>query len=318
VAFAAHRGGWRIALGWLALAVVVAGLAWLGSARPGHLWRRVSWIVGAVGWATAIAAAPQLMAEEGGGWIAPAVLLIAAQRAAASAVGRRPPHALLGPPSREVRGTLSLRSVVAAGDDGLPKTIPFDLELRAGQSLAVLCASSEDAWVLARVLSGRSAPIAGQLFFDGGAVAGTDRLVAVVAPGEPFLEGDLELNLAALCQEFPDRETVVATVDACDLEEIADTLGDRPLTADGEPLSTLHRLQLAAARVIPSSYRLVVVVDPMPWANPVRGEIWRSAVVRASLGRTAIWLTPDRQLAARADRALAFRSGGLRDVDLTT
>ena len=51
------------------------------------------------------------------------------------------------------------------------------------------------------------------------------------------------------------------------------------------------------ARVIPSSYHLLVVVDPMPWVNAVRGELWRSAVVRASVGRLAIRPTSDRDLA---------------------
>jgi hypothetical protein len=35
--------------------------------------------------------------------------------------------------------------------------------------------------------------------------------------------------------------------------------------------------------------------------------------VRASIGRTAVWLTADRDLASRADQVLAFRHGGLRD-----
>jgi ABC-type multidrug transport system fused ATPase/permease subunit len=311
-------GGWRVTFGWLALAVLVAGLAWLAASSPGRAWRQASWIVAVVGWAAAIAAAPELMAG-GGGWIAPAVLLVAARTTgAASAVERGTPDAVLAPPSRQVRGTLSLRSLVAAGADGLPKTIPLDLELRAGQSLAVLCPTTEDAWVLAKALSGRVAPAAGELSVDGSAVASADRVVAVVGLGEPFLPGDLELNLAALCDEFPDRETVVATIDACALEEALDSLGDLALDADGSPLSAFQRLLVAAARVIPSGYRLVVVVDPMPWVNPVNAEIWRSAVVRASLGRTAIWLTSDRELATRADRLLAFRSGGLRDVDLTT
>ena len=57
---------------------------------------------------------------------------------------------------------------------------------------------------------------------------------------------------------------------------------------------------------------MVVVVDPMPWVNAVRGELWRSAVVRASVGRTAIWLTPDRDLAARASHVVEYRQGALR------
>ena len=60
---------------------------------------------------------------------------------------------------------------------------------------------------------------------------------------------------------------------------------------------------------------LLVVVDPMPWVNAVRAEQWRSAVVRASVGRTAVWLTADRDLASRAGQVLEFRQGSLRQAD---
>jgi hypothetical protein len=67
--------------------------------------------------------------------------------------------------------------------------------------------------------------------------------------------------------------------------------------------------------VIPSAYRVLVVVDPMPWVNAVRGEIWRKAVVRASVGRTSIWITADRHLAEHADRVMEYRGGALRWVE---
>jgi hypothetical protein len=93
-------------------------------------------------------------------------------------------------------------------------------------------------------------------------------------------------------------------------------LGEAVITADGAPLEPVHRLLLLAARVIPSHYRIVVVVDPMPWVNAVVGQRWRSAVVRASVGRTAVWITPDRELASRADRVVQFRENALRTIDL--
>jgi hypothetical protein len=53
----------------------------------------------------------------------------------------------------------------------------------------------------------------------------------------------------------------------------------------------------------------------MPWVNPVRGELWRAAVVRASVGRTSIWITPDRELAERATQRMVLRNGALRQVE---
>jgi hypothetical protein len=59
---------------------------------------------------------------------------------------------------------------------------------------------------------------------------------------------------------------------------------------------------------------VVVVVDPTPWVNPVRAEIWRHALVRASVGRTALWVTADRTLARAADRAVELRHGTLQPM----
>jgi ABC-type multidrug transport system fused ATPase/permease subunit len=111
---------------------------------------------------------------------------------------------------------------------------------------------------------------------------------------------------------------MMAVKEACALDEVAAALGDAMIATDGAPLETVHRLLLLAARVIPSHYRVVVVVDPMPWVNAVTGQRWRSAVVRASVGRTAVWITSDRELASRADRVVQFRGSALRSVDLPT
>ena len=83
----------------------------------------------AVGWGGVVfALSPQLVAFDHGGWLAPAVLLYAAQRLARSGANAAE-STLPGTPSREVRGTLSLNSVVVAGPDSLPRSIPLELEL---------------------------------------------------------------------------------------------------------------------------------------------------------------------------------------------
>jgi ABC-type transport system involved in cytochrome bd biosynthesis fused ATPase/permease subunit len=193
--------------------------------------------------------------------------------------------------------------------------VPINLDLRAGESLAILCDSPEDAADLADVLTARRSPRAGEVMIDGAPFEAGDSLTAVVAPGEEFIPGDLATNLAALADHPLVRSEVTAIREACSLNEVIEALGDRSLEDDGSPLTPYHRLLVLVARVIPSSYHLVVVVDPMPWVNAVRGEVWRSAVVRASVGRTAIWLTPDRDLAGRANQVVEYRQGALRRAD---
>jgi len=304
--------GWVVALGWLVLAFVVGVIGWL---VPRPAWGRPDAADFAIvlGWATALAARPQLVDLEHGGWLAPLLMMVAARRLSGSVVPARSPVCREpGPPTRDVRGTLSLRGVVAADPEGLVRTVPIDLEMRAGDSLAVLCDTGSDRRVLAEVLSGRRSPADGEVIVDGVPMGPADRLVAVVAPGERFVPGGVALNVGALSIDELDGGVLKAVSEACGLSEVADTLGDGSITVDGGPLDVYHRLLLLAARVIPSGYRMLVVVDPMPWVNAVRGEIWRSAVVRASVGRTSIWITGDRDLASRATQVMEFRQGALR------
>lgn len=307
------HGGSDVGLGWLLLAALVAAAARYRPRRDGSRPDAADFLaVG--GWGVVFVLAPRLVEPAHGGWLAPALLLYAAQRAARSGTEGDEPGSPAAP-SREVRGTLGLDEVVIGDADRLPHSVPLDLELRAGDSLAVLCDAPADAGLLADVLSGRRAPISGQITIDGSPLQLGDRVVAVVAQGETFRAGDLNRNLGALSDEPLDRGTLAALREACSLTEVAEALGDRTLAADGEPLLPYHRMLVLAARVIPSSYRLVVVVDPMPWVNAVRGEIWRTAVVRLSVGRTSIWITPDRNLAERATYVMEYRQGALRRID---
>jgi hypothetical protein len=312
VAFLLLRGGWELALGWMLLASLVAAVARALPRRDGIRPDAADYLaIG--GWGVVFALAPRLITFENGGWLAPALLILAAQRIARIPIDRTSPERP-GPPSREVRGTLSLSDVVVSGTDALPRSVPVNLELRAGDSLAILCDSPEEAAILAGVLTARRAPHSGEIMIDGSPLEVECRLAAVVAPGEAFIPGDLVTNLSALTDRPLERGAVAAIHEACSLNEVAEALGDRSIDGDGNPLTPFHRLLVLVARVIPSSYRVVVVLDPMPWVNAVRGELWRAAVVRASVGRTAIWLTPDRDLASRASFVVEYREGALRTV----
>jgi hypothetical protein len=312
LAFLLMRGGWEIAAGWLLLAGLVAVVASALPRRDGGRPDAADFLA-LGGWAMAFVLAPRMVDQDHGGWLAPALLILAVERLVRTRhLGRtaRSP----APPSLQIRGTLSLDDVVVAGRDRLPRSVPLELELRAGDSLGILCDSPADAALFAELLCGRAKPASGEVMVDGLPLESAGPVVAVVASGEEFVAGDLETNLAALGTESLGRDVVAALHDACSLGEVVDELGDRMLERDGSPLPTFHRFLVLAARVIPSSFRIVVVVDPMPWVNAVRGELWRAAVVRASVGRTAVWLTPDRELVHRATHVMEYRQGSLRPL----
>jgi predicted ABC-type transport system involved in lysophospholipase L1 biosynthesis ATPase subunit len=313
IVFLLLRGGWELTLGWLLLALLVGAVARALPRRDGIRPDAADYLAFG-GWGVVFALAPRLVSFENGGWLAPALLILAAQRIARIPADNFSPDRP-GPPTRDVRGTLSLHDVVVSGADSLPRSVPIDLELRAGDSLAVLCDSPDEAAVLADVLTARRAPLSGEVMIDGSPLEVGEHLAAVVAPGETLIPGDLVTNLSALSDRPLERGAVAAIREACSLNEVVEALGDRILDGDGNPLTPFHRLLVLIARVIPSSYRVVVVVDPMPWVNAVRGELWRTAVVRASVGRTAIWLTPDRELASRAHQVVEYRHGAIRPID---
>lgn len=313
VAVGVALGAWLPAAGWLAAVVVAAGcrVAWRSrSARPDA----VDALAASV-WAVPFVLRPELLGSHGAGAVAAAVAMVGAVAAATSWGGTATEWAPSPmPPTREVRGTVVLRGAVLTDAAGLPVTVPLELEIRAGESIAILHDDDRQAEALAAGLAGRRRPQAGEVSIDGAPPAPGDRLVAVVGRGEALVAGDVGTNLAALCDGAPSAGTLAAVHEACSLADVEEALGGRRVAADGAPLSALHRCLVLAARVVPSDYRVVVVVDPLPWVNAVRAEQWRSAVVRASLGRSAVWLTADRQLAERADRVLELRHGGLRAV----
>ncbi|MEJ2189138.1 MAG: hypothetical protein P8Y93_06915 [Acidobacteriota bacterium] len=227
VVFLALRAPWEVAVGWVLLALVVAGVA---RTLPRHDGGRpdAADVLALGGWGAVFAVTPRLVAVGQGGWLAPALLLFGVLRLVRGGEPQRSAPAPV-PPSRDVRGTLSLDGVVVAGAEGLPASVPIDLELRAGDSLAILCDASGEAAGLAETLCGRRAPLSGEITLDGGPFAAGERSVGVVAPGELFLSRSLQANLGALTLEAPDRGTLTAVHDACSLAEVAAALGDRPL-----------------------------------------------------------------------------------------
>ncbi len=313
-AFLVLWGGWQAGAGWSVLALAVGLFSWRtalrGAARPD-----AGDLVLLLSWGLAFVLMPGGPAIHPGGWLAPLLLLLAVRRLVDAAVveaGSRGP--VPAPPGREITGALELEGVVIRGDDDLARSIPLDLVLEPGQSVAILCDSGVEGELLAETFAGRRPPLQGRVLVDGEPAAGGVP-VAVVGPGERFLPATVDENLGALVDGGLSEAARAAVEEACALDEVRREAGGRTLAVDGSPLSTFHRLLLLAARVIPSHYRLLVVLDPEPWVNRVRAELWRSAVVRASVGRTAVWVTPDRELASRAERVLEWRHGRFVELE---
>ncbi len=313
--FIGVASGWKVLGAWIVLGAVIAAAAF-GLGRRTRPRPDVADVLMMVGWGGAFAVFPLALSQATGGWVAPLVLLLAARRLGTLAVlGRGARSDPPIPAAGENHGDIFIEGAVLAGRDRLRASLPLDLVIEPGESVSILCDDPEEAGFLAMTFAGRRAPVEGGILAGGRPVGDAPGTIAVIAPGEMFIPGDLNDNLAAMCTGPLSSGELAAVEEACALGEVRRQLEGRSIAADGAPLSLFHRMLVLAARVIPSHYRIVVVEDPQPWVNSIRGEIWRSAVVRASVGRTSVWVTPDRQLAVRADRQFLWSHGTLRPVE---
>jgi len=315
LAFLLMDAGWRVGGAWLLLAAVVAAAAWWSWRRGGPRPDAGDAVL-LLGWGGAFLVHPATLLPQGGGWLAPLLLLISLRRlvdAAAGPAAAKVPVPV--PPSREVEGFVELEGVVLRGEDDLRRSAPLHLDIRPGQSVAVLCDVAEDSELLALTIAGRRKSLEGRVLIDGAESRSGEAVTAVIAPGEPFVAGSVDDNLAACVTGELSDAARAAVEEACSLDDVRAEVAGSGIAADGSPLSPFHRLLLQTARIIPSHYRILVVIDPEPWVNRVRAEMWRSAVVRASTGRTAVWITPDRDLASRAEHCLEWRHGRLVPFD---
>jgi predicted ABC-type transport system involved in lysophospholipase L1 biosynthesis ATPase subunit len=310
------NGGALVVVGWCALLALVVGLTWLQAAGSVASWPYLGHTLGLLGWGGAIAVRPELLSWQRGGWIAALLAVVVAPRLVAK---RRADSAgeqgrALGPPRREVEGRLALDQVVLGDGAGLTLTPPWDVRIAAGESLALLCDDGPIREAVVAVMAGLRPPVSGRVVIDGVPLEPDDRLVAVVAPGDPFIAGSLVANLGALAGRELEPAQVRAAVESCGLSDARDRLGEGDLDPSGAPLEPAERMLVAVGRALVSHARIVVVADPRPWVDEAAAEQWRRAIVRASVGRTALWLTTDRQLARRADRRGTV-TGGRIDWD---
>lgn len=305
--------GWAMAGLVLLGAILVAGFGWISEAWPhGRRPDAADFLM-----ATLITLDLFLFPEtfNSSTWILSAVAALSARRALRIALESGKSGRCLRPPTKDVRGTLSFSGVIM-DDDELPRSSELDFELRAGTSLALLFDNSAEAALLLEYLCGRRSSARSTLSIDGETPDKRDSLIAVICAGESFIPGDLQANLEAFVAVNLSPGARAGVWEAFSLAEVEEELGNALIRRDGEPLEAYHRFLLQAARVIPSSYRVIVALDPMPWINPVRGGIWRAALLRACLGRTSIVLTADRELAGCMDRVLLYRHGNLRETEL--
>ncbi|WBU37331.1 ATP-binding cassette domain-containing protein [Homoserinibacter sp. YIM 151385] len=222
-----------------------------------------------------------------------------------------------GPAVQASAPAVRLAAASAAYPDGPQVVAPVDLEIPAGQLVAVVGASGSGKTTIARLVAGMLAPEGGVVEVHGARIAELEErqragLVAMLDQDVHVFAGTLRDNAALAAPEADDARIAavlrVTGLDPADREHLPaglDTvLGDAGLAL---PAADQHRLALARAAL--GRARVVVLDEATADAGSREAGELESAARAALAGRTVISIAHRLSQAAAADRILVVEAG---------
>lgn len=223
------------------------------------------------------------------------------------------PDATVLPP---VVGRVTFEGVGFAYGDNSPALIDVDLEIAAGETLALVGETGAGKSTIAKLVTRFYDPTVGRVLIDGHDI----RTVTIpslrgqlgVVPQEPFLfAGTLRYNIAYARPEAPEEE-ILEAVNAVGLDELISRLPeglDTFVHERGQTLSSGERQLIALARAFHARPR-VLVLDEATSSLDLASESKIEAALDVLLeARTAILIAHRLTTAMKADR-IAVVSGG--------
>jgi ATP-binding cassette subfamily B protein len=223
------------------------------------------------------------------------------------------PDAVALPP---IVGEVSLRGVTFGYDPARPVLDDVDLEIRAGETFALVGPTGAGKSTIAKLVTRFYDPQRGSVCIDGHDLREVTfeslRRQLGVVPQEPFLfHGTIRDNVAFACPDATDDEVL----DACRLVGIDDLVDRMPDGIDslvherGSSLSSGERQLLALARAFMARPR-VLVLDEATSNLDLRSEAKIERALDVLLdGRTAIIIAHRLATAMRADRIAVVDEG---------
>jgi thiol reductant ABC exporter CydD subunit len=201
---------------------------------------------------------------------------------------------------------------------GAPALDGVDLELEAGQAVALVGPSGAGKSTIASLLLGLAEPTEGRVLVDGLDVAALDprawrRQLAWLPQRPSLLRGTVAENIA-LGEPRAGLERIRAAAALAGADEFVRALPDGYGTVVGEggrPLSAGQARRLALARVFLRDAALVVLDEPTAHLDGESAERV-AAVIESRRGRCTMLLISHRlELAARCDRIVGIEDGRL-------
>lgn len=195
-----------------------------------------------------------------------------------------------------------------------------DLELRAGETVALIGPSGSGKSTLASIVLGLAEPTEGRVLRAGEEMVGGDlaawrRDVAWVPQRATIFTGTVADNIR-LGDPGADDER---TRSAARLAGADGFIGELPLGYEtpvgdgGRPLSAGQSQRIALARAFLRDAKLVVLDEPTANLDPANADGVAEAMKRLADGRTVLVIAHRPELAARADRIVRLESGRVID-----
>jgi ABC-type transport system involved in cytochrome bd biosynthesis fused ATPase/permease subunit len=202
-----------------------------------------------------------------------------------------------------------------------PALKSVDLELRPGETVALVGRSGSGKSTAASLLLGLCRPTAGRLSVGDADLGECDaaawRAQLAWVPQQPTLfHGTVAENIRLGDPDAPD-EVVRGAARLAGADVFVERLPDGYETVIGEggrPLSAGERQRLALARAFLRDAPLVVLDEPTANLDPANAATVREAVERLREGRTVLLIAHDPELAAGADRIVRLDAGRVVDV----
>ena len=205
--------------------------------------------------------------------------------------------------------------------DSDPALLDFTLEIKAGETVAVVGASGSGKSTLLNIVIGLVTPTSGRVLLDGHDMAAIDlrsyRRHLAIVPQEPLLfAGSVRDNVTYGSPELTDA-AVADALDAAHATEFVDqlpegwatTLGDR-----GARLSGGQKQRIAIARALIRDPRVLVLDEATSALDTASERLVRDALGRLMAGRTSFVVAHRLSTVQTADRIVVLDAGRIVEI----
>ena len=216
----------------------------------------------------------------------------------------------------QVRGEVSIRDLTFRYDEDGPAALDgIDLNVKAGEVVALVGPTGSGKSTLAKLLTRTYAAPTGCISLDGVAIEDWDlaalrHAVAVVQQDVVLFSGTVADNIA-LGDPAIDRAAIAAALTAARVDERVARLGgaDGPLSEHGGNLSAGERQLLSIARVLARDPPVVILDEATASIDSLTERDVQQAIDRVFEGRTVIVVAHRLSTIRKADRIVVIDRG---------